>query len=493
MCCIRDNILNNNMKIKIINSANIDLTQIEPLLKDLLVSIKQKLNLETLPAIKFVSDPKNSQNPLGQTAHYEQGKNLVSVFTDARHPKDILRSISHEMIHFCQDLRGDLSNMTTNSPGYAQEDGHLRKMEEEAYLKGNMIFRDWEDAYKSKNNLRESKMIYETRKRGNPQAVSPQIQGPLSNQQLFEKIYGTVEKFLNKEYRFEYGTIQHNPKPMIEGLAKLVSSQKNIDHTLHQHLLVEFSNLGRALNEDGWDEPITSISESKLTRQCLGRIKNLLIPSSNPLMSETIYSKKSKGTQVMSKNKIEVSDIDGIFKTHREGSVQNLMEHWGYVTKEGKTFLMENYDLVPPKKKEIFGKKEEEPTEGEKSWNVKRKRPWEKKSGKKKEDIKYDKKNWAKKDDMDDEQSLDESAEELEENLDEALAPMNTTSYETTAERRVNGKSDTDDCSCQDKPLPSTVEAKQAKLDQKKLDEVMKRVLARVMKEVRGTASKKKV
>src|SRR5574343_188260 len=176
-------ILNNNMEITIINSANIDLTQIEPLLRNLLLTIKQKLNLRTLPAIKFLSDPKNSQNPLGQTAHYEQGKNLVSVFTDARHPKDILRSIAHEMIHFCQDLRGDLSKLGSTSPNYAQEDGHLRKMEEEAYLKGNMLFRDWEDEYKTKNNLRESRMIYEARKRGLSQTPIA-----LSNEQLYEKI-----------------------------------------------------------------------------------------------------------------------------------------------------------------------------------------------------------------------------------------------------------------------------------------------------------------
>lgn len=461
MCCIRDNVLNNNMQIKIINSANIDLSQIEPLLKDLLVSIKQKLNLETLPAIKFVSDPKNSKNPLGQTAHYEQGKNLVSVFTDARHPKDILRSISHEMIHFCQDLRGDLSNMTDNSPGYAQEDGHLRKMEEEAYLKGNMIFRDWEDAYKSKNKIRESKMIYEQRKRGNPQV--PSI---LTGEQVFEKIFNTIETFLKQNNKFEYGTVQKDSTPVIEKLVMFVNSQKNLDHTMHQHLLVELSNLRKALNSGSWDKTIASVSESKLARQCMERIKNILIPSSNPLMSETIYSKKDKGNQVMSKNKIEVSDIDGIFKTHREGSVQNLMERWGYVTKEGKTFLTEA--------KEPSKEKEEKPESGlESKFNKKKKRPWLRDDGTSKDD-----------------EPLEVSDEQ---ELDEAIAPMNTTSYETTAERRVNGKTDTDDCSCQNKPLPSTAEAKQAKLDQKKLDEVMKRVLARVMKEVRSESSKKKV
>jgi len=447
------------MEIKIINSANIDLSQIEPLLKNLLITIKQKLSLETLPAIKFLSDPKNSQNPLGQTAHYEQGKNLVSVFTDGRHPKDILRSIAHEMIHFCQDLRGDLSKLGSTSPNYAQEDGHLRKMEEEAYLKGNMIFRDWEDDYKIKNNLRESKMIYEQRKRGETPAPIG-----LSGGQVFEKIYNTIETFLKQNNKFEYGTVQKDCTPVIEKLYMFVNSQKNLDHTTHQHVLVELSNLKKVLNGGSWDKTISSVSESKLARQCMERIKNLLVPSSNPLMSETIYSKKVGSKQIMSTKKIEVSDISKIFKTHREGSVQNLMERWGYVTKEGKTFLTESKEEEKP-----------EPPKEEEAWNKKRKRPWLDKDGKPKDE------------------SLEESIDEQEEELKEAIAPMNTTSYETTAERRIAGKSDTDDCSCQDKPLPSTVEAKQEKLDQKKLDEVMKRVLARVMKEVRSEASKKKV
>ena len=34
------------------------------------------------------------------------------------------------------------------SPGYAQKDPNLRKMEAEAYLLGNMLFRDWEDGKK---------------------------------------------------------------------------------------------------------------------------------------------------------------------------------------------------------------------------------------------------------------------------------------------------------------------------------------------------------
>ena len=36
-----------------------------------------------------------------------------------------------------------------SSPTYAQDDKHMRKMEMEAYLKGNLLFRDWEDWVKN--------------------------------------------------------------------------------------------------------------------------------------------------------------------------------------------------------------------------------------------------------------------------------------------------------------------------------------------------------
>ena len=39
------------------------------------------------------------------------------------------------------------------TPGYAQNDSHLRQLEQEAYLEGNMCFRDWEDTYKANQEV----------------------------------------------------------------------------------------------------------------------------------------------------------------------------------------------------------------------------------------------------------------------------------------------------------------------------------------------------
>ena len=59
-----------------------------------------------------------------------------------------MRSLSHELVHHTQNCRGEFNKSMEVGEGYAQKDKHLREMEEEAYLQGNMCFRDWEDTYK---------------------------------------------------------------------------------------------------------------------------------------------------------------------------------------------------------------------------------------------------------------------------------------------------------------------------------------------------------
>jgi hypothetical protein len=63
-----------------------------------------------------------------------------------RHPKDILRSFAHEMVHHEQNLEGRLNNITTTN---TNEDGDLVELEKEAYLKGNIMLRNWEDKIKN--------------------------------------------------------------------------------------------------------------------------------------------------------------------------------------------------------------------------------------------------------------------------------------------------------------------------------------------------------
>ena len=104
------------------------------------------------PKIIYLEDQDNASDPLGKTAFYNPSTFEVSVYVTSRHPKDILRSVSHELIHHAQNCRGDLSpeKMGEMGEGYAQKNKHLRNMEREAFELGNMYFRDWCDTHKGK-------------------------------------------------------------------------------------------------------------------------------------------------------------------------------------------------------------------------------------------------------------------------------------------------------------------------------------------------------
>jgi len=119
----------------------------------LMTHCREQLGYDKDPDIHYVTDKDNANNMLGYTAHYQPEKKIVTVYISNRHPKDALRSLAHELVHHAQNERGDLNNVVTQQ-GYAQSDPHMRKMEEEAYLKGNMMFRDWEDHCKSQKSIK---------------------------------------------------------------------------------------------------------------------------------------------------------------------------------------------------------------------------------------------------------------------------------------------------------------------------------------------------
>jgi len=121
-----------------------------PLMQSLYDTAREKLGFEPHVKIVILKDSGNMHNPLGKTAHYSPTEKKIGLYTQGRHIKDILRSLSHELVHHNQNCRGDFEMGGETMQGYAQEDGHLREMEREAYECGNMIFRDWEDNLKDK-------------------------------------------------------------------------------------------------------------------------------------------------------------------------------------------------------------------------------------------------------------------------------------------------------------------------------------------------------
>ena len=149
------------MPCQIINNSHFDVAEIKDLIQDLHDFSQKRLGFKKPPVLNLVSDEDN-KSPLGKTAHYDPNSMEITIFVDGRHPKDIMRSFAHELVHHCQNENGMFDDVEGQSgDGYAQSNPYLRKMEKEAYLKGNMCFRDWEDGYKSSNpNILNERRIY---------------------------------------------------------------------------------------------------------------------------------------------------------------------------------------------------------------------------------------------------------------------------------------------------------------------------------------------
>lgn len=108
-------------------------------------------NVYPYPSIVLRNDDQEAQGMFGKTAYYEPVNKSIVLYTTNRHPKDILRSFAHEMRHHHQFMEGMMKPLTAaeaNDPKYTQNNKELRKLEEDAYLNGNMAFRDYCDTIK---------------------------------------------------------------------------------------------------------------------------------------------------------------------------------------------------------------------------------------------------------------------------------------------------------------------------------------------------------
>ena len=129
---------------------------------------QERMGFQKPPRLFVRRDEQNAQNPLGKTAYYDPQAKSVTIYVSGRHPKDVMRSLSHELVHHTQNCNGQFDNVGEMGEGYAQNDKHLRSMEEEAYLQGNMCFRDWEDTYKhdlATNYTNVNSLVTEKRER----------------------------------------------------------------------------------------------------------------------------------------------------------------------------------------------------------------------------------------------------------------------------------------------------------------------------------------
>ena len=152
--------------------------------------IDEGMKVTPLPEVKINKDESNASNFFGKTAYYDPNVKEIVLFVEGRHPKDIVRSFVHEMIHHMQNLEGRLGNIDTTN---TNEDDNLLEIEKEAYLKGNITFRNWEDNYKNKNKVMAE---------GRYDTISNQVSSDLFNA-LKDGKTSFYDTYYNKDLDFE--------------------------------------------------------------------------------------------------------------------------------------------------------------------------------------------------------------------------------------------------------------------------------------------------
>jgi len=106
---------------------------------------------EDVPAVYFNEDPQEEIKPqFRRTGSYFPETNSIIVYVYGRALKDILRSFAHELIHADQyKNKGWDLYPAANGLGEDSEEG-AEKIEGDAYKRGNLGLRRWEDKMRSR-------------------------------------------------------------------------------------------------------------------------------------------------------------------------------------------------------------------------------------------------------------------------------------------------------------------------------------------------------
>ena len=208
--------------------------------------VENGLNIEPLPTLEFIDgDSENAKDFFGKTAYYDPNNQHIVLYTEGRHPKDIVRSYSHEMIHhiqYLEDRLGDIAGTDTTS------DSHLDKLEQEANLRGTMTFRNWTDSLQEGKKkdpfglLAYAQELGRLREEESKYKVYLDMDGVLADfDQRFRDLSGMAPKDFENKYgrKAFWDLIDEENKvkfwvgiPTMPGAADLVSAVKDYDYEL---------------------------------------------------------------------------------------------------------------------------------------------------------------------------------------------------------------------------------------------------------------------
>lgn len=222
---------------------NFDLTPYINSYNDFLV--REGLPVKPFPELILSND--DQDGVMIKTGYYLPDEKSITLFVKDRHPKDILRSYAHEMVHHMQNLEDPKRDWGTG--GDLKEDETLSGLESDAYERGNMLFRKWTEELRKQPDNR----LNETTQRKNDQGeivpetcncggkICTQIHGePVFICDKCGKYYGTLpfKKPLNEElltrghfakYKISDEELEEHYKRTRDWGEKLVALRKRYD------------------------------------------------------------------------------------------------------------------------------------------------------------------------------------------------------------------------------------------------------------------------
>lgn len=101
---------------------------------------------EKTPEISFDASPASRFDVFAPTGHYDFTNDEITLRTDNRHAKDIMRTLCHELVHAWQYRRDPEGYMKFDKTGNLKDNAELLEYEREAYERGNVLFRMWTEA-----------------------------------------------------------------------------------------------------------------------------------------------------------------------------------------------------------------------------------------------------------------------------------------------------------------------------------------------------------
>lgn len=108
----------------------------------------QEFQIDPLPKIELLDNENDVSNILIATGGYQPDTNVLVLYINNRHMKDILRSYCHEIVHHNQTLdNGDYIRRIYRNDNVV-DNPELEEIESEAYLKGNIFFRKFTEHIK---------------------------------------------------------------------------------------------------------------------------------------------------------------------------------------------------------------------------------------------------------------------------------------------------------------------------------------------------------